>query len=131
MLAAGVTDVIRKTSYKEITSKPIALNSAKSSVNNEGYKVSWVLIRQNYSTKVEAVVNCLINMHLQASYTYLINMHLQAAYTLCACPENHVLDEQELHPSMYPRKIEYVLPSTAELDALEDSDDEGGAAGQF
>ena len=28
-------------------------------------------IRQNYSTKVEATVNCLVNMHLQASYTYL------------------------------------------------------------
>ncbi|KAM8951487.1 ferritin light chain-like [Lycaon pictus] len=28
-------------------------------------------IRQNYSTKVEAVVNRLVNMHLRASYTYL------------------------------------------------------------
>uniref|UniRef100_A0A8D0ZUG8 Ferritin n=1 Tax=Sus scrofa TaxID=9823 RepID=A0A8D0ZUG8_PIG len=28
-------------------------------------------VRQNYSTEVEAFVNRLINMHLQASYTYL------------------------------------------------------------
>ncbi|XP_040098044.1 ferritin light chain-like [Oryx dammah] len=28
-------------------------------------------ICQNYSTKVEATVNCLVNMQLQASYTYL------------------------------------------------------------
>uniref|UniRef100_A0A452VHE2 Ferritin n=2 Tax=Ursus TaxID=9639 RepID=A0A452VHE2_URSMA len=28
-------------------------------------------IHQNYSTKVEASINCLVNMHLQASYTYL------------------------------------------------------------
>ena len=28
-------------------------------------------ICQNYSTKVQAAVNCLVNMHLQASYTYL------------------------------------------------------------
>ncbi|KAB0337893.1 hypothetical protein FD755_025424 [Muntiacus reevesi] len=28
-------------------------------------------IHQNYSTKVEAAINCLLNMHLQASYTYL------------------------------------------------------------
>uniref|UniRef100_A0A8C2VCD7 Ferritin n=1 Tax=Chinchilla lanigera TaxID=34839 RepID=A0A8C2VCD7_CHILA len=28
-------------------------------------------IRQNYSTKVEAGVNCLVNLHVRASYTYL------------------------------------------------------------
>ncbi|KAM7334853.1 hypothetical protein ACRRTK_005330 [Alexandromys fortis] len=28
-------------------------------------------IRQNYSTEVEAAVNHLVNLHLQASYTYL------------------------------------------------------------
>uniref|UniRef100_A0A8D2JPQ5 Ferritin n=1 Tax=Sciurus vulgaris TaxID=55149 RepID=A0A8D2JPQ5_SCIVU len=28
-------------------------------------------IRQNYSTEVEAAVNRLVNLHLQASYTYL------------------------------------------------------------
>ncbi|KAL6040341.1 hypothetical protein STEG23_017241 [Scotinomys teguina] len=28
-------------------------------------------VRQNYSTKVEAAVNRLVNLHLQASYTYL------------------------------------------------------------
>ncbi|XDC69601.1 hypothetical protein R6Z07F_000774 [Ovis aries] len=28
-------------------------------------------IRQNYSTEVEAAVNCLVNTQLQASYTYL------------------------------------------------------------
>ena len=28
-------------------------------------------IRQNYSTEVEAAINRLLNMHLQASYTYL------------------------------------------------------------
>nr|XP_035938093.1 LOW QUALITY PROTEIN: ferritin light chain-like [Halichoerus grypus] len=28
-------------------------------------------IHQNYSTEVEAAINCLVNMHLQASYTYL------------------------------------------------------------
>ncbi|EDL24701.1 mCG52010, partial [Mus musculus] len=28
-------------------------------------------IRQNYSTEVEAAVNCLVNLHLRASYTYL------------------------------------------------------------
>ncbi|KAF3830193.1 hypothetical protein GH733_001618 [Mirounga leonina] len=28
-------------------------------------------IHQNYSTKVEAAINCLVNMQLQASYTYL------------------------------------------------------------
>uniref|UniRef100_A0A8C6W7V0 Ferritin n=1 Tax=Nannospalax galili TaxID=1026970 RepID=A0A8C6W7V0_NANGA len=28
-------------------------------------------IRQNYSTEVEAAVNCLVNLHLGASYTYL------------------------------------------------------------
>ncbi|KAF5915627.1 hypothetical protein HPG69_015247 [Diceros bicornis minor] len=28
-------------------------------------------IGQNYSTEVEATVNCLVNMYLQASYTYL------------------------------------------------------------
>ncbi|KFO33494.1 Ferritin light chain [Fukomys damarensis] len=28
-------------------------------------------IRQNYSTKVEADINCLVNLHLRASYTYL------------------------------------------------------------
>jgi ferritin light chain len=28
-------------------------------------------IRQNYSTEVEAAVNCLVNLHLLASYTYL------------------------------------------------------------
>ena len=28
-------------------------------------------IHQNYSTEVEAAVNCLVNLHLRASYTYL------------------------------------------------------------
>ncbi|XP_040603877.1 ferritin light chain 1-like [Mesocricetus auratus] len=28
-------------------------------------------IRQNYSTEVEAAMNCLVNLHLRASYTYL------------------------------------------------------------
>ncbi|EHB05482.1 Ferritin light chain [Heterocephalus glaber] len=28
-------------------------------------------ICQNYSTEVEAGVNCLVNLHLRASYTYL------------------------------------------------------------
>ncbi|KFO19114.1 Ferritin light chain [Fukomys damarensis] len=28
-------------------------------------------IRRNYSTEVEAAVNCLVNLHLRASYTYL------------------------------------------------------------
>ncbi|KAF0873814.1 FRIL protein, partial [Crocuta crocuta] len=28
-------------------------------------------IRQNYSTEVETAINCLVNMHLWASYTYL------------------------------------------------------------
>lgn len=28
-------------------------------------------IRHNYSTEVEAAVNCLVNLHLWASYTYL------------------------------------------------------------
>ncbi|KAK7812920.1 hypothetical protein U0070_001028 [Myodes glareolus] len=28
-------------------------------------------VQQNYSTEVEAAVNRLVNLHLQASYTYL------------------------------------------------------------
>ncbi|KAK7798173.1 hypothetical protein U0070_012476 [Myodes glareolus] len=28
-------------------------------------------VRQNYSTEVEAALNCLINLHLRTSYTYL------------------------------------------------------------
>ncbi|ELK28301.1 Ferritin light chain [Myotis davidii] len=28
-------------------------------------------IHQNYSTRVEAAFNCLVNLHLQAFYTYL------------------------------------------------------------
>ncbi|KAL1790810.1 ferritin light chain [Sigmodon hispidus] len=28
-------------------------------------------VHQNYSTEVEAAVNCLVNLHLWASYTYL------------------------------------------------------------
>ncbi|KAL1791460.1 ferritin light chain [Sigmodon hispidus] len=28
-------------------------------------------VRQNYSSEVEAAVNCLVNLHLRVSYTYL------------------------------------------------------------
>ncbi|KAH0510261.1 Ferritin light chain 1 [Microtus ochrogaster] len=28
-------------------------------------------VRQNYFTEVEAAVNCLVNLHLRASYAYL------------------------------------------------------------
>ena len=53
-------------------------------------------IHENYSTKVEAAINCLVNLHLWASYTYLSqgfyfdqdNVALEDVSHFCELAEN-------------------------------------------
>ncbi|ELK25585.1 Ferritin light chain [Myotis davidii] len=59
------------------------------------------LIRQNYFTEVEAALNCLVKLHLRASYTYLslgfyfnhYSVALEEPH-LSDFLENHFLDEE-------------------------------------